>query len=161
MKRSEKRFTTLCLVAAATLSLMIGAGLPHIQVFSANVVSRLFPVAYQITYRGAETQPILAPVHFLTDTAIVTTPEGDKTILVSDAVFVCMHSELRIQNTLRSGLLSVFLILVAACLPSAFAVTAYNHGMRKFHRGTKHRTNEASRCPPHCAHHAPTMPSAA
>ncbi|HWP50249.1 MAG TPA: hypothetical protein VN626_01000, partial [Clostridia bacterium] len=136
MKRLEKRFTTLCLVAAATLSLIIGAGLPRIQVFSSNVVSRLFPVEYQITYRNAVAQPIFAPVHFITDTAILTTSEGDTTVLVSDAVFVCMQNELRIQNTLRSGLLSAFLVLVSACLPSAFAATAYYHGMCKFRHKT-------------------------
>ncbi|WMJ83841.1 hypothetical protein RBH76_14090 [Oscillospiraceae bacterium MB24-C1] len=80
MKRLSKKFSVLCLIAAAILSLTIGVGLPRIQAFASNTISRLFPVAYQITYRNTDAQPVIAPAHFLADNAIITTPSGDTAI---------------------------------------------------------------------------------
>lgn len=161
MKRLRKCFLPLYLAVATALSLMIGIGLPHIQTFSADIISRFFPVDYQVTYRDTQAQTVIAPVHFLSNTAIIATPTGDTVIPLSDAVFVCLENELRKQNTLRSGLLSVFLLFAATCLPMALATMAIDRSMRKISKGPKHHTRAAPRCPAASAHPSPTVPSAA
>lgn len=161
MKRSGKKFSTLCLVTAAALSLMLGIGLPGIQAFSAAMVSRLFPVAYQITYRSTGAPPVTAPVRFATDTAIVITPSGDTAVPLSDAVFVCLQDELRIQNVLRSGLLTALIVSAAVCLPAALVATAFSNKTHKTLSSSKRRAHTAPRYTAGGARRIPTMPNAA
>lgn len=161
MKRLYKRFSVLCLVAATTLSLMIGIGLPHIQTFAAGTVSRLFPVAYQITYRNTSAQPVIAPAHVLADTAIVTTLSGDTTIPLSDAVFVCLQNELRTQNILRSALLSALIVLAAISLTITLISTAFSCKKRSASSTSKRHTRAAPHYTAEHLRHTPTVPSVA
>lgn len=154
MKRLNKKFSMSCLIVAATLSLMIGIGLPRIQAFSADMVSRMYPVAYQITYRSTEEQPITAPAHFLKNTAFVMTPTGDIAVPLSEAVFVCLQNELRTQNILRSGLLTAIILLASVCLPSALIATAFSYKACKPLSGSK-------RCVHTTPRYTSTIPSAA
>ncbi|WMJ83874.1 hypothetical protein ACS3UN_12345 [Oscillospiraceae bacterium LTW-04] len=161
MKRLSKKFSVLCLIAAAILSLTIGVGLPRIQAFASNTISRLFPVAYQITYRNTDAQPVIAPAHFLADNAIITTPSGDTAIPLSDAVFVCLQNELRTQNILRSGLLTALIILAAVSLTIALVAAAFSNQKRKALTGSKRHTRTTPRYTAACVHRVPTMPSVA
>lgn len=163
MKRLRKRFAALCLTAAALLAIAIGAGLPHIQHYSADLIARLFPVTYQITYRNAGAQSLTAPVRFMADSAIVTASSDvdDEVIPMSDAVFVCLQNELRAQNTLRSGLLTAVVVLTAALLPIALAVMAFVISMPRVRSSVKHRVPAATRRPAACARQTPTIPSVA
>ncbi len=161
MKRFKKQFAALCLIAATILSGMVGVGMPRIQGLSADIISRLFPVVYQVTYRSGGAQSLAAPVRFTTDTAIISAASGDTVIPVSDAVFVCLQDELRLQNAIRSGLLAALIILTVSFLLTALAAMAFTHGPRKARSGLKRHTHVA----PHRANsntrHAPTVPSAA
>lgn len=161
MKRINKKFSVLCLIAAAVLSLMIGIGLPRIQTFSANMVSRLYPVAYQITYRSAEAQSITAQAHFLADTAIITTPSGDTAIPLSEAVFVCLQNERRTQNILRCGLLTVIILLAAVCVSAALVAMAFSNKTCKALSGSKRCVHTTPRYTTKGARHTSTMPSVA
>lgn len=164
MKRLRKRFAALCLTAAALLAVAIGAGLPRIQHYSADLIARLFPVTYQITYRNAGAQSLTAPVRFMADSAIVTASTSDvddEVIPMSDAVFVCLQNELRAQNTLRSGLLTAVVILTAALLPIALAAMAFAISMPRVRSSVKHRVPAATRRPAACARQTPTIPSVA
>lgn len=160
MKRLRKRFAALCLTTAALLAVAIGAGLPRIQNYSADVVARLFPVTYRITYRSAPAQPVTAPVRFTADSAIVTASSGDTVVPLSDAVFVCLQNELRAQNMLRSGLLTAVVILAAALLPIALSAAAFAVAPLRVRSNAKRRMQTAPRRP--ATHtHTPTMPSVA
>lgn len=164
MKRLRKRFAAFCLTAAALLAVAIGAGLPRIQQYSADLVARLFPVTYEITFRNAEVQSVTAPVRFAAGNAIVVASAGntgDKMIPMSEAVFVCLQNELRAQNMLRSGLLTAAVVLIIALLPIALAATAFSVGMPRARSSTKRRVQAAPCRPATCARQTPTMPSAA
>lgn len=161
MKRLNKSFSVSCLLAAATLSLMIGIGLPRIQAFSADMVSRMYPVAYQITYRSTEAQSITAPAHFLAETAVITTPSGDTSISLSEAVFVCLQDELRTQNILRSGLLTAIIVLLVVCLPAALIATAFSKKAHKAPSGSKRRVHTTPRYTTDGPRHTSTIPNAA
>lgn len=163
MKRLRKGFAALCLTAAALLAMMIGAGLPRIHRYSADAVDRLFPVSYQITYRNADARSVTAPVRFTADTAIVTAAPGGtgESIPLSDAVFVCLQSELRAQNMLRSGLLSAAVVSAAASLPITLAAIAFMAAVPRA-RSAKRRVPRVPRHPAAIrTRRTPTMPSVA
>lgn len=160
MKRVKRQFAALCLIAATALSVMIGAGMPRIQTFSTDTISRLFPVAYQITYRSSGAQSFTAPVRFISDNAIISTTSGDMIVSASDAIFVCMQNELRAQNVLRSGLLAALIVLVASFLPTVLTVTAFSRSTRKVRNGLKPRSHSIPHYPNNGSQ-SPTLPSAA
>lgn len=162
MKRLRKRFATLCLAAAALLAVAIGAGLPRIQHYSADLVARLFPVTYQVTYRGADARPFTAPVRFTSEAAIVIAGEASgNSIPLSDVVFVCLQNELRTQNMLRSGLLAAAIVSMAALLPIALAATALMVAMPRARGHARRRSAAVSRHPAGCAQPRPVIPSVA
>lgn len=161
MKRLRKRFAMLCLAAAAVFAITIGAGLPRIQNYSADVVARLFPVTYRITYRSAKAQPVTAPVRFTADSAIVAASSGDMVVPLSDAVFVCLQNELRAQNMLRSGLLTAVVVFIAASLPVTLAAAAFAVAAPRVRSGAKRRMQAAPRRPAACAQHTSAIPSVA
>ncbi len=162
MKRLRKRFATLCLATAALLAVAIGAGLPRIQHYSADLVARLFPVTYQVTYRSADARPFIAPVRFTSETATVTVGEANDNIIpLSDAVFVCLQSELRTQNMLRSGLLTAAIVSMAALFPIALAATALMVAMPRARGSVRRGRAAVPRHPAGCAPPRPAMPSAA
>ncbi len=165
MKRLRKRFAICCLTAAALLAVTLGAGLPHIQRYCTDVVARLFPVTYQITYRGgAHVQSITAPVRFTADNAIVTAAAGDMpdtVIPLSDAVFVCLQNELRAQNMLRSGLLTAATVLAAALFPVALSAVAFAVAPTRIRSSAKGRMQATSHRSSARVQRAPTVPSVA
>lgn len=161
MKRLNKKLSVSCLIFAALLSLIIGIGLPHIQSFSADMVSRMYPVAYQITYRSTGEQPITAPAHLLKNTAIVMAPSGDTTVPLSEAVFVCLENELRTQNILRSGLLTAIILLAAVCMPSTLIAIAFSYKACKSRSGSKRRAHTTPHYKTDSSRHTSTVPSAA
>lgn len=164
MKRLRKRFAAFCLTAAALLAVAIGAGLPRIQYYSADLIARLFPVTYQVTYRNTGAQPVTAPVRFAADNAIVSASASDvddKVIPMSDAVFVCLQNELRAQNMLRSGLLTGVVVLTAALLPITLAAMAFAISMPRVRNSVKRRVPAAPHRPAACARQTSTIPSVA
>ncbi len=161
MKRLNKKLSVPCLITAALLSLIIGIGLPHIQAFSADMISRMYPVAYQITYRSTEEQPITMPAHLLKNTAIVMTPSGNTAIPLSEAVFVCLQNELRTQNILRSGLLTAIILLAAVCLPSTLIAIAFSYKTCKSRSGSKRHMHTTPQYTTDGSRHTSTVPSAA
>lgn len=163
MKRLRKGLAALCLTTAALLAVLLGAGLPRIQHYSAGLVDRLFPVSYQITYRSADARSITAPVRFTADAAIVTAAPGGmgERIPLSDAVFVCLQNELRAQNVLRSGLLAATVVFAAASLPVTLAAIAFMAAVPRA-RGVRRRAPATPRHPAATrARRTPTVPSAA
>lgn len=159
MKRYKKCFTAFCLITAALFSFAIGAGLPRIQHYSADIIARRFPVSYKVTYRAAPTQPVYASVRFETDNAIVISESGHASVPISEAVFVCMQNELRSQNMLRSGLLTVAIILGAAYLSAMLATTAFSVSASRLSRRKKPRLSAPTY--PAARSHASKVPSAA
>lgn len=163
MKRLIKNFSIICLICAAMISLMIGANLHRIHNFSANMVAQTFPVNYKIEYRNSISPSIsVAPVQFVNEAAIITSAVGNKIIPITDAVFICQETSLLAKNTLRSGLLSAFIIFAVACLPIALTVISFSlHSKKSRFNTTKCRSRSADHYTTDSARNSKHIPNVA
>ena len=135
MKRLNKRFSTVMLIMAGVISLLLGAGLPRIHSFSDNLISGIFPVSYRVEYRDAKSASVVAPVLFVGESAVISYSTGNEVIPVSNAVFTCLDTVLRTQNMIRSSLLSATLAVSLACLPFVLCAAAFVPRRTHRHKG--------------------------
>ena len=130
MKQQHVSLSTILLALSAALSLAVGASLPAICEFSARAVGRQFAVSYRIEPRVDLPElsglSSAVPAYLAGDTVVISASSSSpRTVSVPlDSVILSAEDPAALRaNTVRSGLLSLLLFVVAMVIPALLAVT--------------------------------------